>query len=320
MPEEGREYLEEREKEYNNNNQQQQNNNNNNNRYGRIREVEEGHSRAQQRKLALHRKSMVFDLSSKGYNQNRISAILHVSQALVSLDLAQLRKDAANSMKSYLEEKLPLIYQECYEGISQVISRCWEMINDANTPTQTRVQLLALVADATQTKLDISCGGEVIENGIKYAQHNINNRFVAIAKPEEILHSSDTSSEDDNNNTNNTNQSQQGEEQPDNLATKKDKGQGGNDDDNNNSLTADNNVVGNNNNDVGSNGNENINDNNVIANDDDSNKEEDYTTDPFDSYSSSFSSSSSSYNTNTNTATNNNTNNNNNRRTKNSVF
>jgi hypothetical protein len=196
MPEEGRKYLEEQIEEYNFFNNQT---NTDNNRYGRIKEVEEGHSRAQQRKLALHRKSMVFDLSSKGYNQNRISAILHVSQALVSMDLAQLRRDAANSMKSYLEEKLPLIYQECYEGISQVISRCWEMINDVNTPTQTRVALLSLVADATQTKLDISCGGEVIENGIKYAQ-NVRSKFVEITRPEEILTSSSDSNSDSDSN------------------------------------------------------------------------------------------------------------------------
>jgi hypothetical protein len=163
---------------------------------------------------------MVFDLSSKGYNQNRISAILHVSQALVSLDLAALRRDAANSMKSYLEEKLPLIYQECYEGISQVISRSWEMINDVNTPTQTRVQLLALVADATQTKLDISCGGEVIENGIKYAQ-NVKSKFVAIAKPEadEMLHSSSSTNNEEEAVSAEEEQSSKKEED-DNLAIK----------------------------------------------------------------------------------------------------
>jgi predicted transcriptional regulator len=183
---------------------------------------------------------MVFDLSSKGYNQNRISAILHVSQALVSLDLAQLRKDAANSMKSYLEEKLPLIYQECYEGISQVISRCWEMINDVNTPTQTRVQLLALVAEATQSKLDISCGGEVIENGIKYAK-NVKSKFVEIARTEDILTPAASNSNSDSNN-------QQEEESTTKEA-----------EDNNNSSSSNNN--NNNTNDSNSNNNNNNNNN-----------------------------------------------------------
>jgi hypothetical protein len=240
MPEEGRKILEEREKDYLYNQQEVTNRDTTKNRYGRIREVEEGHGREQQRKLALHRKSMVFDLSSKGYNQNRISAILHVSQALVSMDLAQLRRDAANSMNSYLEEKLPLIYQECYEGISQVISRCWEMINDVNTPTQTRVQLLALVADATQTKLDISCGGEVIENGIKYAQ-NVKSKFVEIARPEDILTPAASNSNSDSNNN------QQEEE----STTKAE--------DNNNSSSSNNN---NNTNDSNSNSNSNNNNHN----------------------------------------------------------
>jgi uncharacterized protein (UPF0147 family) len=183
---------------------------------------------------------MVFDLSSKGYNQNRISAILHVSQALVSLDLAQLRRDAANSMKSYLEEKLPLIYQECYEGISQVISRCWEMINDQNTPIQTRVQLLALVSDATQTKLDISCGGEVIENGIKYARQNINNRFVSITKPEEILHATEEEEQQQStdNNTKDNNLATKNKEQQED----KKEGEGGS------NTNTDNNTGNNNNN------------------------------------------------------------------------
>jgi hypothetical protein len=129
-------------------------------------------------------------------------------------------------MKSYLEEKLPLIYQECYEGISQVISRSWEMINDQNTPSQTRVALLGLVADAIQTKLDISCGGEVIENGIKYAQQNIKNRFVSIAKPEEILHptatTSDSEEEDIQQQQNQQQQNQQSDDN-NNLATKNNK-------------------------------------------------------------------------------------------------
>ena len=253
---------------------------------------------------------MVFDLSSKGYNQNRISAILHVSQALVSLDLAQLRKDAANSMKSYLEEKLPLIYQECYEGISQVISRSWEMINDQNTPSQTRVALLGLVADAIQTKLDISCGGEIIESGIKYARQNINNRFVAIAKPEadEMLHP--VVDNDDNN-----------IEVEEEATTAE-----GNNNNNNDSSSADNN---NNDNNIVDDDNDSSSSNVDVDDDDDkevaATKEEDYTTDdPFSSsYSASFSSSSSP-NTNDDDNSNNtegiNKGSSSNRKTKNSVF
>ena len=185
------------------------NNNNNRTSTGRIKEIREGHSKKQQRVLAQYRKDMVFSLSSQGYNQPQISSMLRIHQSTVSLILQQLRRDAAASMKQFLSEKLPLIYQECYESISQVINRSWQLVNDKNTPIQAKVALLSLITDATEAKMDLSSGGEVIQQGIEYAQ-NMKNKYVEIIKTNDILHDAeeveeDSSLNDANNNNNNGN-------------------------------------------------------------------------------------------------------------------
>ena len=161
---------------------------------GRIKEPREGHSRKQQKLLLNHRKDMVFSLSSQGYNQSQISGILKINQSTVSLTIQQLRKDAAASMKQFLSEKLPLIYNECYESISQVINRSWQLVNDERTPIQARVALLSLISDATEVKMDLSSGGEIIEQGIDYA-NNVKKKFVEITKTNDILHNDDDDTE-----------------------------------------------------------------------------------------------------------------------------
>ena len=67
------------------------------------------------------------------------------------------------------------------------ISKSWELVNDKNTPVQAKVALLSLITDATEIKMDLSSGGEVIEQGIDYA-NNMKNRYVEITKTNDILH------------------------------------------------------------------------------------------------------------------------------------
>ena len=186
---------------------------------GRIKEPREGHSRKSQKILTSYRRDLVFNLSTQGYNQPMIANKLRVSQAVVSLDIAFLRKQAAESLSNFLSHKLPLIYQECYESIAQVVARSWELFNDKNTPMAAKIALLSLIKDATETKMELSSGGEIIEQGVAYAQaQNMKNRFVEITKTNDLLHP--PNSYDDNgdaattataNNVNNVDNDEEGE-------------------------------------------------------------------------------------------------------------
>ena len=112
---------------------------------------------------------MTYELLAKGYNLSKISGILRVSVATTSMDASFLYQRAAKEMETYLAEKLPLIYSASYEGISLVITKAWQMIDDPHTPVGVKASLLALVADCCEMRLDISTGAGVIDSGIKYA-------------------------------------------------------------------------------------------------------------------------------------------------------
>ena len=71
-------------------------------------------------------------MSVKGYSQSTIANVLNVSQGLISSDIAYLRQKAKEALADYLENKLPLIFQESMAGMSDVISQTWEIINNPN--------------------------------------------------------------------------------------------------------------------------------------------------------------------------------------------
>ena len=69
-------------------------------------------------------------MSVKGYSQLTIANVLNVSQGLISSDIAYLRQKAKEALADYLENKLPLIFQESMADMSDAISQTWEIINN----------------------------------------------------------------------------------------------------------------------------------------------------------------------------------------------
>ena len=65
----------------------------------------------------MYGRDQVFRLSSRGYSQPKIASVLNVSQSLISLDISFLRQRSREAMSDYLENKLPLIFQESMTSI-----------------------------------------------------------------------------------------------------------------------------------------------------------------------------------------------------------
>jgi hypothetical protein len=147
------------------------------------------HSKKIQQKLVQYRRDQVFSLSTKGYSQPKIANILDCSQGLVSLDLSFLRQRTREALADYLENKLPLIFQESMAGISDVISQTWEIINNPNVSNHDRLHALSLVADCNERRLDMASNGSIVENGIRFVQ-DARQRLVTITpeSAKEMLH------------------------------------------------------------------------------------------------------------------------------------
>jgi hypothetical protein len=155
---------------------------------GRTR-MDAGHSNINQKRLAEYRRDQVFRLSSMGYSQPKIANVLNVSQSLISLDISLLRQKAREALADYLENKLPLIFQESMAGISDVISQTWEIINNPNVSHHDRLHALSLIADCNERRLDMASNGSIVEDGIRFVQE-AKQRLVTIApeNAKEMLH------------------------------------------------------------------------------------------------------------------------------------
>jgi hypothetical protein len=73
-------------------------------------------------------------------------------------------------MSDYLENKLPLIFEESMAGISDVISQTWEIANNPNISHHDRLHALSLIADCNERRLDMASNGSIVEDGIRFVQ------------------------------------------------------------------------------------------------------------------------------------------------------
>ena len=88
----------------------------------------------------------------------------------VHRDLAFLRKQAQENLKSHIQERLPEQYQKCINGLNQVLKIGWNIVNsDSNSPAN-RLQGLALINDSYKYLMDLTTNGVVVTDAIKYVQ------------------------------------------------------------------------------------------------------------------------------------------------------
>ena len=82
---------------------------------------------------------------------------------MISSDIAYLRQKAKEALADYLENKLPLIFQESIAGISEVIAQTREIINNPNVSQHDRLHALSLIADRNERRLDMASNGSIVE-------------------------------------------------------------------------------------------------------------------------------------------------------------
>jgi hypothetical protein len=132
------------------------------------------------------RRSKVLELSSQGHSEREIASRLQMHPTTVHRDLAFLRRQAQENLKTRIHERLPEQYQNCMVGINQVLKICWEIVNksrnvdndNGNSQTMTVIdnktvlQALALINDCNKYKMDLTTNGVVITDAIKFVQTN----------------------------------------------------------------------------------------------------------------------------------------------------
>lgn len=71
------------------------------------------------------RSDKVRELSVREHSQKQIASILKVGLASVNADLQYLRCQARHGIAKYIDEYLPVEYENCLDGLNNTLTETW---------------------------------------------------------------------------------------------------------------------------------------------------------------------------------------------------
>jgi hypothetical protein len=116
------------------------------------------------------RRGRCLELSAQGRTEREIATILRVGKTTINRDLAYLNKQARESLRFHIQERLPSQYQKCQNGLNQVLKIAWNtvLLDSGNGPSTNRLQALSLIGDIYKYQMDLSVNAGIIEQAIHF--------------------------------------------------------------------------------------------------------------------------------------------------------
>jgi IS30 family transposase len=115
------------------------------------------------------RRSKVLELSSEGYSQREIAQKLQISKSVVNRDILFLRKQARQNLQYHIHDKVPEEYQNCMTGMKRNLKQTLEIAESASDP-RVKLQARAIAVDCYKYIMEMTTGGVIITDAIKYVQ------------------------------------------------------------------------------------------------------------------------------------------------------
>ena len=124
------------------------------------------------------RRDKVKELSVKGYSQRKIAEIMKISLALVNEDLQHLRNRARDNISKYIDEYLPAEYENCLEGLNEIMTEAWNISTDVDSDKREKMQALSLAKECYAMKLDLLSSATVVDRAVKLVDRNRDMGFM----------------------------------------------------------------------------------------------------------------------------------------------
>ena len=113
------------------------------------------------------RRDKVQELSSKGHSQREIAKILQLGVGLVNRDLTNIRQQAKNNIKKYIDERLPEEYEKCLVGLNSILREAWAASQETEDRRE-KIQALSLAKECYGMKLDLLTNATVVDDAIRF--------------------------------------------------------------------------------------------------------------------------------------------------------
>jgi DNA-binding helix-hairpin-helix protein with protein kinase domain len=107
-------------------------------------ESKESRALKNERRLIEIRRARVFELWSQGLSQPQCAAELHVSQPTINSDIAFLKQQAREQIRSFVTEKLPVTVAKTFVSLDLVTTKLWATLAQAEREGDNKIKLQAL--------------------------------------------------------------------------------------------------------------------------------------------------------------------------------
>jgi IS30 family transposase len=130
------------------------------------------------------RRGRVLELAARGMSQNDISRSLNVAASTISLDLQYLRCRAEDNLRRHIQDSLPLTYDKAMSAFTQVISKTWNMAENAHDE-RTKLQAYSQFMDCWKYVMDMTASSPRITSALKYVSDLESKRLEQESQQEE---------------------------------------------------------------------------------------------------------------------------------------
>ncbi|MGC2383194.1 MAG: hypothetical protein WA631_08830 [Nitrososphaeraceae archaeon] len=94
--------------------------------------------------------------------------------------MAYLRLKAKENIKKYIDEYLPAEYENCLDGLNNIMKDAWAMSIDSDSDKRERMQALTLVKECYAMKFDLLSSGTVVDRAIRFVENHRASKYRSI--------------------------------------------------------------------------------------------------------------------------------------------
>jgi hypothetical protein len=115
-------------------------------------------------KAIAWRRSEILRLLSQGYSQVQCAEKMKLDPATVSLDCKWIREQAKETIRKFLDERLPEEVQRAFVSYDLILFHAWQVANSSVADKRTKLNALSLAKDTLAAKLDLASNVDVVSH------------------------------------------------------------------------------------------------------------------------------------------------------------
>jgi hypothetical protein len=119
------------------------------------------------KELIQLRRSKLLEYMAQAIPQHEAAQRLGVSPATVSLDLQYLRCAAQQNLKTHIEERIPVQFEECQAGLKLILRKAYHIVETSTRPQEV-IAAMSLAVEIYSKLMDLSTNGAILEKTTKW--------------------------------------------------------------------------------------------------------------------------------------------------------